>query len=33
MAAAGVSHGWMAITPDELGKLTDFARWSREFAA
>ena len=30
---AGVFHGWMAITPDELGKLTDFARWSREFAA
>jgi len=30
---AGVLHGWMAITPDELSNLTDFERWSREFAA
>jgi prolyl-tRNA editing enzyme YbaK/EbsC (Cys-tRNA(Pro) deacylase) len=30
---AGVFHGWMAITPNELKSLTDFDRWSREFVA
>ncbi len=29
----GVPHGWMALTPDELLSLTDYAHWSRVFAA
>ena len=30
---AGIQHGWMAITPEELVSLTDFAHWSQVFAA
>ena len=30
---AGILHGWMAITPEELASLTDFKHWSRVFAA
>jgi prolyl-tRNA editing enzyme YbaK/EbsC (Cys-tRNA(Pro) deacylase) len=30
---AGLTDGWMAITPDELYSLTDFEHWSRVFAA
>jgi|GEM_PF-458293 len=29
----GVANGWMALTPDELISLTDYAHWSRIFAA
>jgi prolyl-tRNA editing enzyme YbaK/EbsC (Cys-tRNA(Pro) deacylase) len=30
---AGMQHGWMAITPDELISLTDYSHWSQVFAA
>jgi prolyl-tRNA editing enzyme YbaK/EbsC (Cys-tRNA(Pro) deacylase) len=30
---AGIQHGWMAITPDELASLTDYAHWRQVFAA
>jgi len=30
---AGIQNGWMAITPDELVTLTDYAHWSQVFAA
>ena len=30
---AGIQYGWMAITPEELISLTDYAHWSRVFAA
>ena len=30
---AGMQHGWMAITPDELISLTDYTHWSQVFAA
>jgi prolyl-tRNA editing enzyme YbaK/EbsC (Cys-tRNA(Pro) deacylase) len=30
---AGMQHGWMAITPDELASLTDYAHWRQVFAA
>ncbi|MDC3032467.1 hypothetical protein OA249_00720 [Litorivicinus sp.] len=30
---AGMQYGWMAITPEELVSLTDYAHWSRVFAA
>jgi len=28
-----MQHGWMAITPDELASLTDYAHWRQVFAA
>ncbi len=31
--AAGLPHGLMALTPDELRSLTDYAHWSQVFAA
>ena len=30
---AGIQQGWMAITPDELASLTDYAHWRQVFAA
>ena len=30
---AGMQHGWMAITPNELASLTDYAHWRQVFAA
>ena len=30
---AGLEYGWIAITPEELVSLTDYAHWSRVFAA
>jgi prolyl-tRNA editing enzyme YbaK/EbsC (Cys-tRNA(Pro) deacylase) len=30
---AGMQHGWMAITADELVSLTDYKHWSQVFAA
>ena len=30
---AGIQYGWMAMTPDELIALTDYAQWKRVFAA
>ena len=30
---AGMEYGWIAITPEELVSLTDYAHWSQVFAA